>query len=83
MNQILSACAIVVFVGLVGSAAAAERREPQQPASFPSHIAIPEKIGEPIPERVDDLEDVRPRDVPMPIPAPGRTREREPAAVQE
>jgi hypothetical protein len=84
MNQMLSACAVVVFVGLASPAVAAERVQAQQSASFPNHTAIPEKFGAPIRERFDELEDqLRRRDVPMPIPAPGRTMEHDPAAAPE
>ena len=83
MNQMLSACTVAMFVGLVGPAVPAERVLAQQSAAFPIHIAIPEKFGAPIRERLDELEDLQRPEVPMPIPAPRRAMERDPAAAQE
>ena len=82
MNQMLSTSAVVVFVGLASPAVAAERVQAQQSASFPNHTAIPEKFGTPIRERFDEMEDLR-REVPMPIPAPGRTIDRDPPAREK
>jgi hypothetical protein len=82
MNQI-PACAMVVLLGLTTLAVAAEQAERQQSAPFPGHTAIPEKFGAPIRARIDEWETMRPAEVPMPLPAPGRRMDPSPAAAKE
>jgi hypothetical protein len=82
MNQI-PACAMVVLLGLASHAVAAEQAERQQSAPFPGHTAIPEKFGAPIRVRIDESENMRPPEVPMPLPAPDRRIDPIPAAAKE
>ena len=82
MNQI-PVCAVVVFLGLATHAVAAEQAEKQQSAPFPNHTAIPEKFSAPIRERLDERENMRPLEVPMPLPAPDRTMDPSLAAAKE
>ena len=75
----IAACAVAislgsaaVFLGLAAHARAAEPAENQWSALFPDHIAIPEKFGAPILERIGDSDTVWPPRVQTPITAPGR-----------
>lgn len=75
----ISACAVAislgsaaVILGLAADARAAEPAEKQWSALFPNHIAIPEKFGAPILERIGESDTVWPPGVQMPVTAPGR-----------
>jgi hypothetical protein len=75
----IAACAVAislgsaaVFLGLAAHARAAEPEENQWSALFPDHIAIPEKFGAPILERIGDSDTVWPPKVLTPVTAPGR-----------
>jgi hypothetical protein len=82
MNQILP-CAMVVFLGLGTQAVTAGQVERQQSVSFPDHIAIPEKFGAPVRARLDHWQNMRPPEVPMPLPAPGRNMDPSPGEANE
>jgi hypothetical protein len=67
----IAACAVVIFLGLVTHAIAAEPVEGQWSALFPDHTAIPEKFGAPIRERFSESDTMRSPEVQVPVPTPG------------
>jgi hypothetical protein len=74
--------AMLIFLVLADHAMA-ERLEKQRPGGIPDRTAIPEKFGEPIRERSDELQKRRLRHVPTPAPAPNRTMDPSRAKTKE
>ena len=66
----IAACAVVIFFGLAGHALAAELVVKQWSVLLPEHIAIPEKIGAPIRERISESDMTQPPGAQTPVPDP-------------
>jgi hypothetical protein len=79
----IAACALVILLGLATHSLAAQLVEKQWSGLFPDHTAIPEIFGAAFGERFDASENMRPADVPMPVPASGRKTAPGPAEAKE
>jgi hypothetical protein len=79
----IAACAAAILLGSATHAPAAGPAEQHWSVVFPHHTAIPEKFGVPIRARFAASENIRPPDVPMPVPAPGRKTAPGPAEARE
>jgi hypothetical protein len=66
----IAACAVAIFFGLAGHALAAELVVKQWSVLLPEHIAIPEKIGTPIRERISESDTTQPPVAQTPVPDP-------------
>jgi hypothetical protein len=79
----IAACAVVILLGLASHAAAAELAVKQWSVLFPEHIAIPEKFGAPIRERIGGSDTTRRPGAQTPVPDPARKLLPSPAEAAE
>jgi len=79
----IAACAVVIFFGSASHTVAAELAVKQWSVLFPEHIAIPEKFGAPIRERLSESDATRPPATQIPVLAPAQKPLPSPAEVAE